>query len=545
MPAVERRLVETGRDRRRERPIRDAIERRFEGTGRWIVRHHRAWLLAFAVLAALPLSQLGGLELDTSSQGFLRDDDPVQARYEAFRETFGRDALLLVALRAEDALSPGVLAALSSLHTALEAEVPHLESVTSLKNAPSLVRGEGGGLVVRSLEREFPLVPGADPAAFRERVLDDPMLRGLLVSESAAQALLVLKTNAFSSVTGASVAGEGESSARTMITPEEDAEIVAAVRAVLAKHERDGLELELVGAPLVAIELQRAMRHDMIRLSVLSLGISMLLLALLFRRAPGVYIPIAVVSVAAGATMGTMAWIGTPVRAPTPDPPRLCSRRRSVRRPASPGGVLSSLRRRRECRKRRRRCVSPRGDADHPDRPHHDCGSALLSIRRAGADRRVRGLRTGRDRLRHALHLPADARAPRARAASTSARTPRTGALRSFPRRPRSLRHPCAPPDRWHRRGGPGARGSRYRPDPAVPRSLGLVPGGPRASRHRRGGGRGIPRADVTRSAGPQRRARGRDRPGALCRHPRLRVGRRAGWKSRARVPATCSRPWM
>ena len=144
MPGAEGPPNEFERERRgRSRRVRDAIEARFESLGRFIVRHHRPWLLAFAVVATVPLLQLDRLELDTSSRGFLRDDDPTQQRYEAFREAFGRDALFLVDFEAPDVLAPEALAELAALHESLEAEVPRLESVTSLRNAPSMARGEG------------------------------------------------------------------------------------------------------------------------------------------------------------------------------------------------------------------------------------------------------------------------------------------------------------------------------------------------------------------------------------------------------------------
>ncbi len=301
--------------RGRGRRIRDAIEARLDHAGRWIVRHHRVWLVAFAIAATLPLLYLGRLELDTSSRGFLRDDDPTQQRYEAFREQFGRDALLLVDLEAPDVLHPDALATLSSLHRALESEVPHLESVTSLHNAPSMVRGEGGTLLVRPLEREFPAPSGDRDAveSFRGRVLADPLLRSFLVSEDARHAVLVIKSVAFSDARSK----ERQGQERIFITPEEDAAIVGAVQQVLAEQVAAPYRARLVGAPVVALELQNAMRRDMVRLSLLSLLISVSLLALLFRRAAGVYIPIVVVALAAGATLGTMAWSGTPVRAPT------------------------------------------------------------------------------------------------------------------------------------------------------------------------------------------------------------------------------------
>jgi len=293
---------------RRRTGIRDQIEAGFEAFGRSVYRRGALWLAALLVTGLLPWSQLGRLELDSSSRGFLADDDPIQVAYEAYRAEYGRDVPLLVVLEAPDVFQPEVLAVLAALHADLEREVPYLESVTSLVNAPA-IGGREGILLVRRLEREWP-GDGEALDAFRERVLADPIFRDRLVSADARFATVALKTEPYSTYS------DPDEPAR-FITPEEDARILAAIASVIERRVTAPLEAHVVGAPRIALELQGAMRADMVRFSALSLVALFGLLGVLFRRVSGVAVPVAAVTMAAASTLGMMAWTGTPVRAPT------------------------------------------------------------------------------------------------------------------------------------------------------------------------------------------------------------------------------------
>ena len=138
--------------------MRQAIERWLAAWG------HLAYRRAGCVIAAVLLAtgglatQLPSLALDTSTEGFLREDDPIRVDYEAFRHQFGRDDVVLIAIEGERVFDLDFLARLRALHEEIERRVPKLQEVTSLVNARE-TRGVGDELVVRELLEDWPRTP--------------------------------------------------------------------------------------------------------------------------------------------------------------------------------------------------------------------------------------------------------------------------------------------------------------------------------------------------------------------------------------------------
>ncbi|HJP45515.1 MAG TPA: hypothetical protein QGH18_05850, partial [Arenicellales bacterium] len=113
-------------------PWRIRIEAHFERFGRFVFRHHWKILLAIVAVVIGCGSGLPKLSLDTSTEGFLHPQDPTLSVYNEFREQFGREELILVAVTGSDIFAPEFLSRLRALHQAIEAETPHLEDITSL-----------------------------------------------------------------------------------------------------------------------------------------------------------------------------------------------------------------------------------------------------------------------------------------------------------------------------------------------------------------------------------------------------------------------------
>ena len=59
-------------------------------------------IAAVLLFVAALLPQLSRIEIDTSMEGFLEPDDPVRLGYDAFREQFGREELILIAIRTSE-----------------------------------------------------------------------------------------------------------------------------------------------------------------------------------------------------------------------------------------------------------------------------------------------------------------------------------------------------------------------------------------------------------------------------------------------------------
>ena len=67
-----------------------------------IVTRRPLVVIGGVVLATLLLAtQLQYFTLDTSSESYYHEDDPVRLEYDAFRDVFGRDATILLAIRPE------------------------------------------------------------------------------------------------------------------------------------------------------------------------------------------------------------------------------------------------------------------------------------------------------------------------------------------------------------------------------------------------------------------------------------------------------------
>ena len=132
---------------------RDRVETGFESWGRFIVAHPKAILLASLLVALSFASGLPRVYLDVTFEAFLGEEDEVRVAYDEFREHFGRDERIIVAVDAGNAsdergvFTQPFIERLRTLHEALESRVPHLVEVTSLINARDTY-GEGDTLVV-------------------------------------------------------------------------------------------------------------------------------------------------------------------------------------------------------------------------------------------------------------------------------------------------------------------------------------------------------------------------------------------------------------
>ena len=301
--------------------IRDRIEQRFEHLAAFLSR--RRWWVAIAVFAAAIglASGMARLTMDTSNEGFLHPDDPILAQYNAFKDQFGREDMIVVAIEPRDLFTDNALGRIKALHDDLANNVPHLNDITSLANARD-TRGEGDRLVVDDLLAHWPETTD-DMASVKARVMANPLYRDRLVSRDGRLTTLVIELDAFSSAGGELdiLAGFDQpaipAAGRPPLSDVENREAVEAVRAILDKHEAEDFRLYMAGTPTVTEALKRAMQADMklfMGLAFLTIGACLLTM---FRRFAGVFLPLLVVVLSFISTMGAMGYSGTPIKLPT------------------------------------------------------------------------------------------------------------------------------------------------------------------------------------------------------------------------------------
>ena len=306
--------------------FRKNVEKTLERFGLLVYRNRlKAIFLSLLFFAALA-SNLPNLKVDTSSEGFLHENDPILAVYNEFRDQFGREEVIVLALNPDNVFDLAFLEKLKRFHEELEEKLPHLDEVTSLINARS-TRGEGDELIVEDLLENWPQNK-AELAEIKKRAMENPTYKNLLLSEDGRFTTLLIKTEAYSS-SGVEVdvlegfddsepgPGDAKDEKREYLTDAENSEVVTAVTEIVKRYDSPDFPIEYAGAPVVIDTIKRAMMRDMRMFMVMSIVIISVVLFVLFRRVSGVVMPMTVVILSLFSTFGLMALVGTPIKLPT------------------------------------------------------------------------------------------------------------------------------------------------------------------------------------------------------------------------------------
>jgi len=297
--------------------VRVRIEKLFADWGRLVCRHRIKALLFMLLVSLALMAQLPKLRVDTNSESYFKKGDPALVDYNAFRDQFGMDDLLLVGVEPPDVFDRAFLEKLQRLHLDLEANVPYLADITSLINARN-TRGEGDTLIVEDLLNHWPQTD-ADLAALRQRVLSNPLYADLLISRDGSFTSLVLKGRARLDEGAEDVLADfGETQPvpneqKRYLDSTQKGEMVRAVEAVVEPYRASDFRVHLGGMPVVDVALQSSIKEDLDRLTPLSMLVTALFLLLLFRRLSGVLYPMLTVILSLMSTMGAMAALGIPM----------------------------------------------------------------------------------------------------------------------------------------------------------------------------------------------------------------------------------------
>lgn len=300
---------------------------------RWgeICHDHPLRILAVVLAALAGLSiALPSLQTDMSNEGYLREDDPARLNLKWFQTAFGRDDRIVVVLRSDaDVIKPGVLNTVRQLHQALE-ELPQVNKVESLINA-RLTLGRDDELIVRDLMEDWP-ESADDYAALGTLIENRSLIRENFISRDGHGTLIIVTPDAYTaSVSGAhdepaaldafdfdagfedmGLPGETDAASRPaeLISDQEMFDLVLRIQALGKTYEREDLRVSFAGASYLTERLTHVLVRDMSVFSGLSIGITALLLLLVFRRWIMVILPISVALLSVYATFAIMATLG-------------------------------------------------------------------------------------------------------------------------------------------------------------------------------------------------------------------------------------------
>lgn len=245
---------------------------------------------AAAALVAALAAFIPRFELDVSAESLVLAEDRALEYYRAIRARYGSDDFLVVTYTPPGELfERATLERVRALRERL-AGLERVQAVTSLLDVP-LLAGAGGLDALQANPRTL-LDAGIDLARAKQDMTSSPLYRDLLVSADGRTTAIRLD-----------LARDAEPDAlRT-------GRLVADVRAIL-EDSREAATVRLVGVPMIVADMAGFVRHD---LRVFGAGAALfiaLLLALAFRRARWVLVPLALCAAAGVATTGFLGLAG-------------------------------------------------------------------------------------------------------------------------------------------------------------------------------------------------------------------------------------------
>jgi len=295
----------------------------FEKFTTQVIRYRLVVVVLVLAVSGIFIDQIKDLGVDMSSEGFLHDDDPVLETYYEFRDQFGRDDKIIIAIKSDSVFSLKFLKKLKALHQDLEENVPHVYDIISMLNARN-THGVGDTLRVDDLLADFPETE-QELAELEAIVMSSPLYKNQLISEDGTLTSMVLESEVYSQkeeenlIEGfeSIVAAGAEETPQTYLSDDEITKMVDTAETIARKYDSSDFRIYIAGTPTITQTVKKYMMEDMRRfmlLSALTIGIS---LFIMFRRISGVILPLLIVALTLISTLGLMAWTGIKFKAPT------------------------------------------------------------------------------------------------------------------------------------------------------------------------------------------------------------------------------------
>ncbi len=158
----------------------------------FILDHPWLWGLILAALTALAAWSCLNLPVVTSTDAIIPRDKEWRY-YEEFRQQFGADDAVAVAIAAPDIFTPQALAYIRLLTNKFE-ELEGVDDVLSLSNVEDIIGGEEDFTVEPLLGDEIPKDP-KKLNQLRKRAQKNPLILGNLVSRDFKSSLILIRTS--------------------------------------------------------------------------------------------------------------------------------------------------------------------------------------------------------------------------------------------------------------------------------------------------------------------------------------------------------------
>ena len=301
---------------------RTKTELKIELFSDWLFENAKKTILIIFLLVVALGSQLPSLKIDTTTEGFLHKTDPMRVEYDIFRDQFGRDEKLMIAVKTGNIFDLNFLKKLDSFHDALESELPNIKGVDSLINARNTY-GIEGELIVEPL---IDSPPETEEALFKlkEIVTSNSLYENSLYSEDFTMTTVTIDTETYSNKglsnesdslefdDGLEFDDDSLGGQRVYLTDAENDEIIAKTQLIMQRFDGEDFKIYLSGSAAIAGIFKQALMNDSVVFISLMMVVIMVVLFALFRRISGVILPLACVSLTLITTVSLMSVFSAP-----------------------------------------------------------------------------------------------------------------------------------------------------------------------------------------------------------------------------------------
>ncbi|OHB25375.1 MAG: hypothetical protein A2X84_09110 [Desulfuromonadaceae bacterium GWC2_58_13] len=158
---------------------------------RFLVNYPKAIVSVLGILTVLGGVGYSRLPIETSVESLIIENDPDLLFYEKFKSQFGEDEFLVVAFAGPEIFSASTLAWIAEKNEELEG-IKEVREVVSLTTVEDIV-GSDYDFIIRPLVEKIPETPEGF-LHIRQRALDNPLIRGSLISNDGRASLFLIRT---------------------------------------------------------------------------------------------------------------------------------------------------------------------------------------------------------------------------------------------------------------------------------------------------------------------------------------------------------------
>ena len=255
-----------------------------------IILSHRRLVILLALVVSPLLIWHAFPPADNSFDVWLDNSDPTYRSYLDFLDQFESEEFLTLVFRSEDVFTLENLQTVQRLAGRLK-NMDDVERVTSLTDVEEIRTSTDGTVEINPLiGDEIPSDPGL-LKGIRERALSNPLYVENLISPDGTTTAIY------------GVVNNRDLAARRRIQEEVES-------LVREEESRTGNKIYISGSPILDAEFERTSQQDNVTFTIVTSAMIVVVLYILYRSLTGILLPVLVVSLATGWTLGIYGLTG-------------------------------------------------------------------------------------------------------------------------------------------------------------------------------------------------------------------------------------------